>query len=231
MTDDLDMRIALRVKALVAEAPLAPNFERLAEFASPRRPRAPGPRRTAILVGAAVVIVAVVIAVLASMRTSDRVEPARRFGVHGSVAVVPLGSVPEGVSPRTLGSTPVFLVRHGDTVTTFLTDPHGTPGLHVLYWCPKEEAFVEPAHAEAFDIAGRIIGGPPQRGLDRLKTVVNGGNVRVALDRVIQGSTARYDRDSRARTQPGSYELPGIGATPWNSGPDSFCNGAVIGGR
>jgi hypothetical protein len=63
-----------------------------------------------------------------------------------------------------------------------------------------------------------------------LQTVVRNGIVRVALDRVIKGSTARYDRDPRARTEPGSYDLPGIFATPWNSGPQSFCNGAIIGG-
>jgi hypothetical protein len=92
--------------------------------------------------------------------------------------------------------------------------------------------FIEPAHAEAFDLQGRIIGGPAQRGLDALTTTVEDGSVRVFVRRRISGSTARYDRDARARTQPGTYDLPGIysGTGPWNSGPQSFCNTPVVAG-
>ena len=44
-----------------------------------------------------------------------------------------LTTIPHGVSARTIGSTSVFLVRDGRSVTTFLTDPHGTPGLKILW--------------------------------------------------------------------------------------------------
>jgi hypothetical protein len=145
--------------------------------------------------------------------------------------VIPLSQIPEGVSTRTINTTPVFMVRQGRSVGTYLTDAHGTPGLHVLWWCPKEKVFIEPAHAEAFDVDGRIVGGPAMRGLDRLRTMVDRGTVTVALREVVRGSTARYDRDPRARAEPGSYDLPGIYATPWNSGPQSFCYQALVGGQ
>jgi hypothetical protein len=126
--------------------------------------------------------------------------------------------------------TPVFLVRQDNSVTTFLTNPHGTPGLHILWWCPKEQLFIEPAHAGAFDVQGRIIGGPASRGLDRLRTRVKGDAILIDTRSVIRGPTARYDDRGR---EPGNYDAPGVysGMGPWNSGPQSFCYQPVIGGR
>ena len=167
------------------------------------------------------VIAAAVLTVLVSASPSS--APSAR-----SIARVQLAAVPEGVSARTLGGTAVFLVRQGDAVTTFLTDPHGTPGLHILWWCPNEQVFIEPAHAEAFDILGRIVGGPPSRGLDRLTTTVKERTVVVRTDSVIRGGTARYDPLGR---DGGRFDYPGIYATPWNSGPGSFCNEPTVGGR
>jgi hypothetical protein len=139
-----------------------------------------------------------------------------------AVVTVPSSTVPEGVSAHVVASTPVFMIRHGQSVTTFLTDPHGTPGLRVLWFCPTEQLFIEPAHAEAFELRGRIIGGPAQRGLDALKTTVRDGSVRVSLRDRIPGSTARYDR-----TPP-----PGTtGVGPWDSGPQSFCYRPVVAGN
>jgi hypothetical protein len=166
------------------------------------------------------VVAAAVFAVLASASPSSA-SSARR------IVRVPLSAVPDGVSARTLGGTPVFLVRQGESVTTFLTDPHGTPGLHILWWCPNEQVFIEPAHAEAFDMHGRIVGGPPSRGLDRLKTTVKDRTVVIRADIVMRGGTARYDPLGR---NDGSYEYIGVYAT-WNSGPGSFCNQPIIGGR
>jgi hypothetical protein len=134
---------------------------------------------------------------------------------------LPLRSVPEGVSARTVDARPVFLNRQGDRVTTFRTDPHGTPGLHVLWWCPKEQLFVEPVHAETFDANGKILDGPAQRGLDRLKTTVKGGTVTVDLHQVTPGSTARPE------TSP-PVDAGTSGA--WNTSPQSFCFQAVKSG-
>jgi hypothetical protein len=166
------------------------------------------------------VLAAAVLAVLMSASPSSASRSRR-------IERVRLSAVPEGVSARTLGGTPVFLVRQGESVTTFLTDPHGTRRLRILWWCPTERIFIEPAHAEAFDIEGRIVDGPALRGLDRLKTTMRDRMVVIRKDIVIRGGTARYDPLGR---NDGNYDYPGI-YKPWNAGPGSFCNQPIIGGR
>jgi nitrite reductase/ring-hydroxylating ferredoxin subunit len=141
---------------------------------------------------------------------------------RNTVVALPLSTVPEGVSVQDVGSTQVFMVRHGRSVTTYLTNPHGTPGLRVLWFCPTEQLFIEPAHAEAFDVHGRIIGGPAQRGLDALKTTVKDGTVSVSLRDRVPGSTARYDRTLQPNT---------AGAGPWDTGPQSFCYRPLVAGN
>src|SRR5438270_13600721 len=128
---------------------------------SRRYAKAVGMLKRSVVTAVAGVVLVVLISVSAAS-ASDRSRVVR----------LPLSSVPEGVSARTLSGTPVFFVREGDSVTTFLTDPHGTPGLHILWWCPTERIFIEPAHAGAFDVQGRIVGGPALRGLDQLKSEV-----------------------------------------------------------
>ena len=134
---------------------------------------------------------------------------------------LPLDSVPEGVSARTVDARPVFLNRQDGHVTTFRTAPHGTPGLHVLWWCPKEQVFVEPVHSETFDAHGNILNGPAERGLDRLKTTVKAGIVTVDLHKVTPGSTAR------AETHP-PVDAGISGA--YDTSPQSFCFQAVKSG-
>ena len=141
--------------------------------------------------------------------------------IHDKAASLALGSVPQGISARTIAEQNVFLNREGHQVAALLTDPHGTPGLHVLWWCPQEHLFVEPAHGAAFDANGKIIGGPAERGLDQLKTTVEGSTVTVHLHQVIPGSTTRHDRTP----SPGSQSVG-----PWNTTPASFCFQPTEGG-
>jgi hypothetical protein len=168
-------------------------------------------KRPVLLVSFTVLTVVGLFAAMGPMRSSS----------GNSVAKLPLSSVPEGVSARLVASTPTFMVRRGHSVTTFLTDPHGTPGLHVLWFCPNEQLFIEPAHAEAFDLQGTTIGGPAQRGLDQFKTTTKDGSVVVSLHDRIRGSTARYDRTP----------APGATLGPWDSGPRSFCDRPVLSGN
>jgi hypothetical protein len=171
------------------------------------------------------VVTVMAVVVLVVLSPASRASASDRTGV----VRLPLSSIRAGVSARSLAGTPVFFVREGDSVTTFLTDPHETPGLHILWWCPTEGIFIEPIHAGAFDIQGRIVGGPARRGLDQLKTEVTRRRAVVHTNTVRKGGTARYD--PLAGNSGGSYDYPGIYATPWNSGPQSFCNQPIIGGR
>ena len=132
---------------------------------------------------------------------------------------VSLTSLPQGVSAQEIGGRSVFVNRHRNEVTVFLPDPHGTPELTVLWWCPTERLFVEAAHAAAFDENGTIISGPAMRGLDTLKATVRDGMVHVDTRHVIKGSTVR---DGPAT---------GIGNRgSWNSGPGSFCFMPIVAG-
>jgi hypothetical protein len=129
---------------------------------------------------------------------------------------LPLDSVPHGVSPRAVGGRPVFLVRDGRHVTTFLTDVHHLPGEKTLLYCPTERVFASPTHAEVFDEAGAIVGGPAQRGLDRFKTTIAGDTVTVHLKDIIRGSTAHDESLAPAAAAASA-------GPPWNTGPGSFC--------
>jgi nitrite reductase/ring-hydroxylating ferredoxin subunit len=132
-----------------------------------------------------------------------------------------LDAIPEGVSATQFGDTPAFLVKRGDKVQVFLTDVQHLPGERALWWCPREGLFAAPTHGELFDAEGRVIGGPAGAGLNRLAARVVDGRLVVDRNRVIQG---------KARTASSTAEAtPGPG--PWDSGPSSFCDGAVQAGR
>jgi hypothetical protein len=169
-------------------------------------------RRSAVVVNLTVIVVVGLFIAMQPVGATSR----------NTVVTLPLSTVPEGVSIQVVGSTQVFMVRRGRSVTTYLTNPHGTPGLRVLWFCPTEQLFIEPAHAEAFDVHGRIIGGPAQRGLDALKTTVEDGTVSVSLRDRVRGSTARYDRTPVPNA---------TGAAPWDTGPQSFCYRPSVAGN
>lgn len=221
----LDLReAAVRLIDRSEPAPLLAEIERRARRRRARR-RGSFITTAALLVGASVAAIALVPDRSDDAANGIRVETPGGHSpggatIRGSTARLPLDAIPEGVTARTIGPRAVFLVRQDGSVTTYLTDPHGTPGLHILWWCPTEQLFVEPAHGAAFDVQGRIMGGPAQRGLDRLDTSVKRGTVTVDLRRVLQGSTAHSDRDT-----------PPFGVEAWNTGPQSFCFQPVEGGR
>ena len=74
-----------------------------------------------------------------------------------------------------------------------------------------------------FDPYGTILGGPAQRGLDRLATTISKGTVTINPRRVIRGRTVHVGGLDQA--------YPGIPVGgPMNSGPQSFCNQPVVGG-
>jgi hypothetical protein len=110
MTDNLDLWIAQHVKELVAEAPPAPRFETLTDFTVSRTPRVPRPRRTAIIVGASVVLVALIIAILATVHSSDRVEP----GGHSLGEVPAKTTTTASLGPAADRIANCIQVREGD---------------------------------------------------------------------------------------------------------------------
>jgi hypothetical protein len=131
---------------------------------------------------------------------------------------LPLTSVPQGVSARAVAGRQVFLNRDGKHVSAFLTDVHHEAGETTLWYCPQQHVFASPTHAEMFNEAGSIVGGPARRGLDRFKTAVNADMVTVYLKDIIHGSTAHAESSVPAETA-------SIGA--WNTDPQSFCFTAV----
>jgi plastocyanin len=115
------------------------------------------------------------------------------LGVPPSRVVrLPLRSVPEGVTARTLRGTPVFLVRNKSHVTTFLTRTDQSPGQRALAWCPSAHVFATPTLTAVFDSQGHAIQGPDRpkpglerRGLSRLATTVDSQTVNIDIARVI----------------------------------------------
>jgi hypothetical protein len=132
---------------------------------------------------------------------------------------LPLSSIPQGVSARTVAGRTVFLERDGDRVTTFLTDVHHLPGEHTLWYCPEQHVFAAPTHAETFDEAGAIVGGPAQRGLDRFATTVEDGTVTVHLRDIVRGGTD-HSRSSSAAAAAAAAAAAGVA---WNTDPRTFC--------
>lgn len=126
---------------------------------------------------------------------------------------IELTSIPEGVSARRMGDTPVFIVRHDRAVTVFLTDPQHLPGEHVLWWCPRERLFASPTHGELFDEEGRAVGGPQARGLTRLEATVRDGTVFIDLEARVESTAPRRPRQVPAAES----------GKAWNAGPGSFC--------
>jgi hypothetical protein len=72
-----------------------------------------------------------------------------------------------------------------------------------------------------FDAGRRVIGGPAGAGLNRLAARVVDSRLVVDRNRVIQGKGRTASSIAEATPGPG----------PWDSGPSSFCDGAVRAGR
>ena len=174
-----------------------------------RSPHRRSPVTTALVASAIVVmIVAVTVAVGLWIDGGRDTPPAKPPSL-----VLPLVDLPEGVSVRHVGAREVFVVRHGDKVTVFDTDVHHLPGERALWWCPDEQVFASPTHAELFDANGHAIGGPAVVGLDRLPVHVQSGTVTIGSRPLIRG----------ARLNAQTSQL-GEGPAAWDTGPGSFCD-------
>jgi nitrite reductase/ring-hydroxylating ferredoxin subunit len=212
MPTDLDTQIRGLVVEVVESAPPPPELDLSAEL-TPTRTRRP----IALVVIGIAVVIALVATAIAVVGRNDAPTPA---SANGEVTLS-LDSVPKGVSARELHGHPVFLVRHGDRVTAFLSSSQHPPGEEELWWCPKEQIFGSPSYGEAFGDKGERLGGPSVRGLDRFRIDVRDGQVAVHLDDVIQGT--RHNSGGQARVAIADE-------TTWNTGPGSFCSHPVKSG-
>lgn len=76
------------------------------------------------------------------------------------------------------GRSSVWLVRHEDeSITAF--EPHCTHLGCPYSWSEDEALFLCPCHDGAFDIAGKVVKGPPPRSLDRFRVSVEEGKVLI----------------------------------------------------
>jgi cytochrome b6-f complex iron-sulfur subunit/menaquinol-cytochrome c reductase iron-sulfur subunit len=131
----------------------------------------------------------------------------RRVEAVGFVRVARLDALPEGrpiraavvaerrdawsrQPPMALGT--VWLVRRGDAVTAFsATCPHLGCGVDAA-----GDGFACPCHGSAFDLGGRVRGGPAPRGLDPLEVRLTEGEpraVEVRWRRFAIGTAARRE--------------------------------------
>ena len=133
-------------------------------------------------------------------------------------ATLSLNDLPEGVSARVLGGNPAFVVRDGSEVLVFAADTRHLPD-DTLWWCPNEEVFVGAEHGELFDRDGLVLGGPVRGGLNEYPSEIDGRTLLIDTERVIEGNRERGDRPQALSNSDFSK--------PWNSGPGSFCAGAV----
>jgi len=92
------------------------------------------------------------------------------------VPIARLDQVPPGSAYRTThGDDPLILVNVDGKVTTFLAvcTHEGCP----LGWNPQQHLIRCPCHGSAFDTTGRVVNGPAQMPLTRLRTIAERGEV------------------------------------------------------
>src|SRR5918999_772953 len=107
--------------------------------------------------------------------------------------ILTIDSLPEGVSRHRIQGVSVFVDRRGHRVEGFLDSTQHLPG-EPLWWCPVEEVFVGPSHAELFNADGQLIEGPAIRDLDRIRVTVNAGGVIAVDPHMVQRGTVRAQR-------------------------------------
>lgn len=172
--------------------------------------------RSARTRGAVVAAACLVFLALAVLLVRQGSQTDRASGGAG-VVVVALDYVPEGVSLRSLDGHPAFLAREGHDLTAFVVDVRHLSG-EPLWWCPNEGIFAGPFHGEMFDRQGRRIDGPGVGGLNRYLVRLDGRRAFIDTNDVALGGA------ERSGTSPAQI-IEGNG--PWDSGPGSFCDGAI----
>lgn len=166
----------------------------------------------------AAVLVLIVVAALAVVVARDGGSPERR-PANRVASTLLLDEIPDGVSVQQFGEHLVFVVRDEAKFTVFDTNVQHLPGESALWWCPTEQIFVAPTHAETFAKSGKAIGGPAMAGLDRYTATVKHGKLAVDLSRLVHGQ--------KGNTQTAAGQGGGNSAGAWDSGPGSFCEGAL----
>ena len=155
MPDDMDGLLARLATALVGDPPQAPTFDELPHGATRRGGRAPHPRRAAVVIAVAFVVVAVVIAVLVSMGSSDREEPAGPTGfVPCTISDPGFFIGPDG---QTFGPALNQHPETGGTVDTAALPDYipvtCTTGTNIGGWIKKTDMLTSPTPASPDQVA------------------------------------------------------------------------------
>lgn len=147
-------------------------------------------------------------------------NPRGAGGPNGEIsATVRIDGVLDGVTPAVANGRIVWIVRNDNEVAVFADDTRHVAGDH-LWWCPIESVFVGPAHSEMFDAVGRRIAGPAAGDLNRYQARTDGDAIVIDVSREVPGETApSLGLPDRLRDAPM--------VAPWDSGPGSFCHGAI----
>jgi hypothetical protein len=129
-----------------------------------------------------------------------------------------LDDLTQGVTAHEVDGNDVFITREGDDLRVFLSDARHLPE-DTLWWCPNEQIFFEVEHGSQFDRQGRKIGGPAQGGLNQYAVSVTDGKLLIDSDEVIVGDLSQRGEAPAALSRANFSRI--------NSGPGSFCDGAV----
>ncbi len=140
-------------------------------------------RRTALAIGLGIVALFLLLVVVL-----PAIDAATRPAPPGDALVVSAADLPEGVSAWTVAERRIFLVPDGDSITAFLAYATHLEDERI-WWCPTLDAFVPPAHGEAYDRSGRIIVGPAERALDRLPVERDGSSIVIRATPVTTGAS------------------------------------------
>lgn len=133
-------------------------------------------------------------------------------------ATLDLNDLPQGVSARVVSGKHVFVVRDERELRVFAADTRHLPD-DTLWWCPNEEVFVGVEHGEWFNRDGLVLGGPAMGGLNEYPSEIDGRTLVIDTGRIIEGNRQRgAPPRARSKSDP---------SKPWNSGPRSYCAGAV----
>ncbi|MGQ0432448.1 MAG: PASTA domain-containing protein [Microthrixaceae bacterium] len=127
--------------------------------------------------------------------------------------------VADGVTPVVVKGEVIWIVRAGDEVKAFADDAQHLPDAGLM-WCPSEKMFAGTNHGELFDAEGQPLAGPASAHLDRYGAAIAGDTVSVNLSGRIPGQP----NDSSGSIP---SEFRDVVGAPWDSGPGSFCDGAV----